>query len=342
MKKIIIIVLSILFIGGAIIGYSYYTKIYASNVLEDAVIFIPNNATFKEVTQLIEPHLKNKNSFAWVAKQKNYPNVIKSGKFRIKKGMNTNTLVNLLRSGKQMPVKVTFNNQDTLEKLAGRIAEQISADSTEILKAVLDEEFLEKNNFTKNNVLGMFIPNSYELYWNTSATKFRDRMLKEYNRFWNDSRLQKAKKLNLSEDEVITLASIVQKETAKISERPAVAGLYLNRLREHWALQADPTIIYALKQKHGQDYEVKRVLNDDLEIDSPYNTYKHTGLPPSLIGMPDISAIDAVLNPKNHDYYYMCASVTNIGSHEFAKTLAQHNRNAVKYQRWISKQGIKR
>ena len=342
MKKIILIILSLLFFVGIYIGYSYYTKIYASNVAENTDVYIPKNSTFNEVIQILQPHIKNKGAFEWVAQKKNYPNVIKPGKYHIKKGMSTNDLVNLLRSGKQTPVKVTFNNQDTLEKLSGRIAEQINADSTEIIAAVLDNEFLKKNKFTKEKVLGMFIPNSYELYWTTSAEQFRDRMLKEYNRFWNDRRQQKAKALNLSKNEVITLASIVQKETAKVSERPLVAGLYLNRLRDHWALQADPTIIYALKQKHGQDYEVKRVLNDDLKIDSPYNTYTNTGLPPSPIAMPDISSIDAVLNPKNHEYYYMCASVTNIGSHEFAKTLTQHNKNATKYQRWISKQGINR
>jgi len=342
MKKIILILIGIIFIAGGVIGYTYYSKIYAPNVIENTEILIPNKATFDEVVEIILPHLKNKNSFDWVAQQKNYPNVIKSGKYSIKKGMNNNELVNLLRSGKQATIKLTFNNQDTLEKLSGRIAAQIDADSVEILTAILDSNFLKKNKYTKSNVLGMFVPNSYEFYWNTTAEKFRDRMLKESKAFWNTSRQEKAKALNLTENEVITLASIVQKETALINERSSVAGLYLNRLRDHWALQADPTIIYALKQKHGQDYEVKRVLNGDLKIDSPYNTYQNTGLPPSPIAMPDISSIDAVLNPKNHEYYYMCASVTNIGSHEFAKTLAQHNQNAAKYQRWISKQGINR
>ena len=323
-------------------GTNIFSKIYVANVIENTAVYIPTNATFDEVSNIIDPFLNNSNSFNWVAKQKNYPNVIKAGKYFIKKGMNNNDLVNLLRSGKQSPITLTFNNQDTLEKLAGRIAEQIEADSSAILMTILDTDFLEKNNFNKHDILGLFIPNSYEVYWNTSALQFRDRMLKEYANFWNSSRQEKAKALNLGKKEVITLASIVQKETAKVSERSTVAGLYLNRLSDRWALQADPTIIFALKQKYGQDYEVKRVLNKDLDIDSPYNTYKNTGLPPSLIAMPDISSIDAVLSPKNHEYYYMCASVTDIGSHEFAKTLAQHNVNATKYQQWVSKQGINR
>ena len=341
-KQIIISFITIIIIVSAIIAYKYFSKIYVSNVIENSAVFIPSNATFDEVSKIIRPYVNNSNSFNWVARQKNYPNVIKAGKYLIKKGMNNNELVNLLRSGNQSPIKLTFNNQDTLEKLAGRIAEQIEADSIDILKTVLDIDFLKKNGFNKHDILGMFIPNSYEVYWNTSALQFRDRMLKEYANFWNSSRAEKAKAMNLSKKEVITLASVVQKETAKVNERTTVAGLYLNRLRGRWPLQADPTIIYALKQKHGQDYEVKRVLNADLDIDSPYNTYKNAGLPPTLIAMPDISSIDAVLNPKNHDYYYMCASVTNIGSHEFAKTLSQHNVNAFKYQRWVSKQGINR
>jgi len=341
-KQIIISFITIIIIVSAIIVYKYFSKIYVSNVIENSAVFIPSNASFDEVSKIIHPYVNNSNSFNWVAHRKNYPNVIKAGKYLIKKGMNNNELVNLLRSGKQSPIRLTFNNQDTLEKLAGRIADQIEADSIEILKTVLDTDFLKKNDFNKHDVLGMFIPNSYEVYWNTSDLQFRDRMLKEYANFWNSSREEKAKAMNLSKKEVITLASIVQKETAKVNERSTVAGLYLNRLRGRWPLQADPTIIFALKQKHGQDYEVKRVLNADLDIDSPYNTYKNAGIPPSLIAMPDISSIDAVLNPKNHDYYYMCASVTNIGSHEFAKTLSQHNVNASKYQRWVSIQGINR
>jgi len=341
-KKIVATVVTLLIVVGAIITYKYFSKIYVSNVIENSAVFIPSNATFEDVSLIIHPYLNNSKSFNWVARKKNYHNVIKAGKFIIKKGMNNNELVNLLRSGKQMPIKLTFNNQDTLEKLAGRIAAQIEADSIDILSTLLDPDFLKKNNFNKYDVLGMFIPNSYEVYWNTSAEQFRNRMLKEYLNFWSTSRKKKAKALNLSSKEVITLASIVQKETAKVSERPIVAGLYLNRLRDRWGLQADPTIIFALKQKYGQNYEVKRVLSEDLHIDSPYNTYKNRGLPPALIAMPDISSIDAVLNPKNHDFYYMCASVTDIGSHEFAKTLAQHNINAAKYQRWVSKQGINR
>jgi len=188
----------------------------------------------------------------------------------------------------------------------------------------------------------MYIPNSYDFYWNTSAEQFRERMLKEYNNYWNEDRVERAMSKNLTPIQVATLAAIVQKETSQVKERPKVAGLYLNRLNDHWPLQADPTIIYALKQKYGQDTTFRRVLNKDLRIDSPYNTYQNIGLPPGPIGMPDISSIEAVLDPQNHSYYYMCASVTDIGRHEFARTLGEHNKNARKYQKWINEQGIKR
>jgi len=340
-KTIIIILVAILLIGGAF-AYSYYNKVFINNVNESTFIYIPSKADFNKVTELVTPYLEDKGSFIWVAKKKNYPNKIRSGKFKITKGMNNNDLVDHLRGGKPETIKLTFNNQDRIEYLAGRVAEQIEADSISILNTMKDVHFLEKNGFSSKDAIAMYIPNSYEFYWNTSAIQFRDKMLKEYKRFWSEDRIAKAKKQNLTPLQVITLASIVQKETATIAERPKVAGLYLNRLKDFWPLQADPTIIYAIKEKYGQDKVIKRVLNKDLTIDSPYNTYTNFGLPPGPIGMPDISSIDAILNPTNHKYYYMCASVKNIGQHEFAKTLSQHNVNARKYQNWINKQGINR
>ncbi|MDY0779186.1 endolytic transglycosylase MltG [Tenacibaculum sp. IB213877] len=339
-NKIIYIVIGLLVVGG-IIGLNFYQKIYGKAVTQDAKIYIKSNSTLDDVTQAISPYIKNTDNFEWVANKKKY-NTPKGGMYVLKKGMNLNSLVNMLRIGNQTPIKVSFNNQNTLENLAGRIAQQVEADSLSLLSAMRDSAFLAENDFNEKTVLGMYIPNQYEFYWNTSAESFRDRMLKEYNRFWNTTRLNQATKLGLTEGQVIALASIVQKETAKKDERPLVAGLYLNRLKSGWPLQADPTIIYCLKEKYGQDTVIKRVLNKDLTINSPYNTYKNIGLPPSLIAMPDVTAIDAVLNPAQHNYYYMCASVEKIGYHEFATSLSQHNRNAAKYQRWISQQGINR
>ena len=342
MKKKIGIVIAVLLLIGLFYGYRIYSRIYMSNVTETAFVYIPTGTQFEDFLPLIEPYIKDSDGFVWVAEKKNYPNKIRAGKFKIDKGMSNEELVNHLRGGKQETVTLTFNNQDTFEKLAGMIATQIEADSLAILQTLSESGFQEKNGFGSSTAMAMYIPNSYDFYWNTSAEGFRDRMLIEYKRFWNEERLAKAEALKLTPLQVSTLASIVQKETAVVSERRTVAGLYLNRLWDFWPLQADPTIIYALKQKYGQDKEYKRVLNKDLTIDSPYNTYVNFGLPPGHIGMPDISSIDAVLNYEKHDYYYMCASVENIGHHEFAKTLAEHNANARAYQKWVSEQGINR
>ena len=256
--------------------------------------------------------------------------------------MNNNEIINSLRS-QNIPVRVSFNNQESLELLAARISEQIEADSLSLWEAFNDLGFLKDSGFDADSKLGMYLPNTYEFFWNTSAQGFRDRMLKEYQRFWNADRLEKAKALGLTPNQVIALASIVQKETVKESERPRVAGVYLNRIRQGILLQADPTVIYAIKKETGNyDTIIKRVLFRDLEMDSPYNTYKYAGVPPGPITMPDISSIEAVLNPEKHDYLYFVADVSNFGYHKFAKTLAQHNRNKVQYIQWLNEQKVLR
>ncbi|MFL0061069.1 endolytic transglycosylase MltG [Tenacibaculum maritimum] len=340
-KKLIYGSTIILFLAVGAICFNFYQKIFSKSVLKSGTIYLHSDDTISKVANLISPFISNPDNFIWVSKLKKFTKP-KSGMYFLKEGMNMNEVVNLLRSGNQTPIKVSFNNQDTLEKLAGRISQQIEADSLSLITAMRDSSFLLKNNFTEKSALGMYIPNSYEFYWNTSAEKFRDKMLREFKRFWTPSRVEQAKKIGLNKHQVITLASIVQKETAQKSERPIVAGLYLNRFHDDWPLQADPTVIFALREQKGQDLIVKRVLSEDLKIDSPYNTYKYKGLPPSLIAMPDISSINAVLNPSKHKFYYMCASIDKIGFHDFAKSLGEHNRNAAKYQRWINQRGIKR
>ncbi|MBI9042026.1 endolytic transglycosylase MltG [Lutibacter sp.] len=342
LKKLFLLIISLLVILGIVLGFNFYTKIYKPNTIKEGFIYIPTNSDYATVENLVRPFLKRVNTFSFIANLKDYPNGIKPGKYKITEGMSNNKLINILRNGKQTAVKLSFNNQDSFEKLAGRISQQIEADSITLLKAFQDTTFLKESGFNENTALAMYIPNTYEFYWNTSANLFRSKMNDEYKRFWNSERLEKAKKLNLTPNEVVTLASIVQKETSTVSERPMVAKLYLNRLQEQWPLQADPTIIFAVKQKLVANIVIKRVLTKDLEIDSPYNTYKNLGLPPGPISMPDISSINAVLNPAKHDYFFMCASITKIGTHEFAKTLSQHNQYAAKYQIWLSKQGINR
>ena len=329
--------------------YELYSRVYQPNIIlpensSEKYIYIPTGADFSDVVKVLSENglLINANSFEWLAATKKYTTNIKSGRYRINRNLNNNELINLLRSGRQTPVKVTFNNMRTKEQLAGKIASQIEVDSLTLLEYITDTTFLNKLKVNKDNVACIFIPNTYEFYWNVSIEKFRTNMLKEYRKFWNKDRLQKAAQINMSPSQIMTLASIVQKETAKVSERPIVAGLYLNRLKKNIPLQADPTIIYVLKKKNGEKFQVKRVLLKDLKIPSPFNTYLNRGLPPNLISMPDISSINAVLNYQKHNYLFMCASVTNFGYHEFASTLKKHNNNAVKYQRWLNKKGVNR
>ena len=343
-KKILwaVALLGLLIFG--IFAYYIYGAMFKPNTAFNnnvAYIYIPTEAKYNEVRSQLEPLLKDINSFDALAKQKKYTTNIKSGKFAINKGMNNNDIINSIRIGKGLEVTTSFNNQNSLEALAGRISIQIEADSTSLLQSMEDESFLKSNGFTNASALGMYLPNSYKFYWNTTAEQFRDKMLYEYKRFWNESRRAKAKALNLSPNEVITLASIVHEESKKKEEQPRVAGVYINRLRIGMPLQADPTLKFAAYQlPKYKNTVIRRVLNVHKEIDSPYNTYKNLGLPPGLIAMPDLSAVNAVLNAEKHNYLYFAADAKRIGYHKFAKTLAQHNNNAREYQRYLSSQGI--
>lgn len=329
---------------GLIVVLFIYIKFFTANTNFDKAevyVEIPTDSKYEDVQRILSPYVKNMSDFETIASLRSYPENVKAGRFLLKKGMSAFQLVAAIR--RNVPVKLAFNNQERLENLCERISAQIEPDTTKLLATFRDSAFLEKNGFTKENVFSMFLPNTYEFYWNISAEKFRDKMLDEYNKFWTKERIAKATELNLTQVQVITLASIVHKETVKKSERPTVAGVYLNRLRDGMKLQADPTVIYALKLRDNDfDQIIKRVLYKDLFIASPYNTYQNLGLPPGPIAMPDVDAIDAVLNPEKHDYLYFCASVEKFGYHEFAATIEQHNVNAKKYADWMNAQGTKR
>lgn len=344
-KKILITIVLLGLVGMGIFSWYVYTTVFTPNTAfnnTDAHVYIPTDATFYEVQQELGPLLDDMESFTAVANRKGYATNVKPGHYILEKGMNNNDIVNALRS-KNIPIQVKFNNQERLEDLAGAIARQIEADSISLLNAMKDATFLAENEQNEATALGFYVPNTYEFYWNTSAEGFRDKMISEYKRFWNEQRLAKAEKLNMTPTQVVSLAAVVQKETAKVDERKRVAGVYMNRLQRGMLLQADPTVIYAKKRAENDfDQIIKRVLYKDLEIDSPYNTYKYAGVPPGPIAMPDISSIDAVLNYEKHDYLYFVANVDNFGYHKFAKTLAQHNRNKAEYVRWISQQGVNR
>ncbi len=339
--------LRIISIGAAIIiisgGYIINKAFTGNTKFEEEVVYVyvPTDSKYEDVKKILAPYVENQSKIDWVASKREYDSNVKAGKFLLKKGMGSFSIVRALRLN--IPVKLAFNNQEKVQDLFVRIASQIEPDTTKLKEIFTNDTFLQENGLNKDNVMSFFIPNSYEFYWNISPEELSEKLTKEYKRFWNDGRLAKAKALNLSPAQVYTLASIVHKETAKSDERPKVAGVYLNRLNKNMPLQADPTVIFALKQKSNDwNLVVKRVMHNDLIVNSPYNTYKNAGLPPGPIFMPDVSAIDAVLNPEKHNYLYFCASVERFGYHEFATDYTAHLKVAAKYAEWVKKQNYKR
>ncbi|TRX33738.1 endolytic transglycosylase MltG [Flavobacterium sp. ZT3R18] len=343
-KKIVsvgaVVIVSVLIVYGFVL----MTQIFSDNTKfaeKEVYVYVPTDSDYEQVKKIIAPYVKNMDRFEMVAGKTSYPENVKSGRFLFKKGMSSYDLVRTMRIND--PVSLAFNNQERLENFAGRVGSQIEPDSLELLNTFKDSVFLKENGFNEENVLVMFIPNTYDIYWNTSAEKFRDKMIKEYRNFWNAARTAKAAAQGLTPIQATILASIVHKESVKKDERPRIAGVYLNRLRLEMPLQADPTVIFAMKKKSNDFNQViKRVFYNDLIMSHPYNTYVNIGLPPGPIAMPDITALEAVLNPEKHNYIYFCASVDRFGYHEFAATLPEHNSNAKKYSDWINSQGVQR
>ncbi len=333
----------ILIVAAVILAYQFYKIVLKPNTWvkneKEVSIYIPTGSDYENLKNKLYSRgvIINRYTFELLAKKKNLPGNIHPGRYIIKNGMNNDELINLLRSGKQTPVKVIFNNIRTRDELAQRIDVQIEPDSAEIANLLNDSTYLKIFGFNPQTILAMFIPNTYEVYWNISARDFMDRMYTEYNKFWNNARRQKADQVGLNAVEVSILASIIEKETNKDDEKPAIAGVYLNRLKYNWRLQADPTVIFA-----WGDYNIKRVLNAQKEIDSPYNTYQHLGLPPGPICIPSISSIDAVLNRENNNYLFFCAKDDFSGYHVFSSTNEQHIANAIKYRDALDRMNIKK
>jgi UPF0755 protein len=341
MRRFLIIVFLLLVLAG-ISGISMmYNRILRNNVNvehgETTEFYIPTGSDFSEVYRLLleQDILLDTSSFLWVAGKKNYPRHVNPGRYLIRSGMSNNQLVGLLRSGEQDPVKLVFNNVRSPEMLAGVVSSQIEVDSMEILSIFSNTDLMEANRLTRETLPGIFIPNTYEIYWNTSGIEFFNRMLREYRTFWSEERLEKARKIGLKPMEVVTLASIVDEECLMREEEARIAGVYINRLNRRIRLQADPTVKFA-----AGDMNMTRVLKKHLLIDSPYNTYRFGGLPPGPIVIPSISAIDAVLDYERHDYLYFCAREDFSGYHNFARTLAQHNKNARSYQNALNRRKI--
>ena len=341
--KIIGLTALILLIAGSMTAYRFYDYIYDMNLSvnnrENPFLYIPTNSAFDDVCLLLEEAgLNDMESFRWVAGKMNYPAKVKAGRYRLTDGMSNIELVRMLRSGRQIPVKVIFNNIRLNTQLAGAVTTSIEADSASVMALLTDSAYLaERFKLTPQTVLSLFIPNTYEFLWNASATDFMDRMSREYDRFWTENRRQKAQEAKLTPLQASILASIIEEETQMDSEKPVMAGVYINRLNRGIPLQADPTLKYALG-----DFTIRRVLNSHKKIQSPYNTYLNAGLPPGPICIPSIASIDAVLNYGKHDYLFFCAKEDMSGYHNFARTLQQHSRNAQAYQKALNSKRIYR
>ena len=324
----------------AVIGYGYYAvKIKKADIGETAYIYITpddNSTTVIQKLSQIEG-IGSTKGFEILAKHNNFDSRKRSGKFAIKDGDNMHTIYRRIVSNEQTPVKLVVPSTRTLEQLTGAISRQLMLDSLELSEFLTKPIYYESIGYKKETLPTLFIPNTYEVYWNIKPEILLARLMKERRTFWNESRTAKAKKLGLTFEEVATLASIIDEETNNDEEKPVVAGMYLNRLKRGMPLQADPTVKYAIG-----DPTRKRILKKDLNVDSPYNTYKYKGLPPGPIRIPTIQAIESVLNYRKHNYLYMCAKEDFSGKHNFAKTLSEHNANARRYQQALNKLNIKK
>lgn len=330
--------LALFLIGSSLlIVFSFYTYqiLYTPNILverDDRDFLVEEGATFRTVqTGLAGDYVNDMVSFSFLARLMKYDRNIRPGLYRLKRDMTNLEAIEALRAGEQAPVNIIFNNVRLISELGEKITRNTSVAPADFDDAVA--EFIAHNDdgFTKENILCMFIPNTYQVYYNITAEALVARMHNEYSNFWDAERRIRADSMKMTPIEVSILASIVRAETVKPSEAKTVAGLYLNRLRKDIPLQADPTLVFAVG-----DFTLKRVLNVHKEINSPYNTYIHAGLPPGPINMPSIDFIDAVLNAEKHNYYYMCAREDFSGYHNFARNLTEHNRNAAKYQNALS------
>ena len=335
---IILIVCLVLLLGTAT---NFSLKLFRSNTnkqFDQGYLYIPTGSNLDDVVAIIKAQqiLNNTESFKWVASKMNFKN-IKPGKYKITKGLSNIELVRLLRSGKQEPIKLTFQNIRLKTDFAGYIGKNFEIDSLAFLNMLDSIDLVRQYGFDEETIFCMFIPNTYEMYWNTSKEKFFERMQKEYVKFWHTERLAQAKAIGLSPVQASILASIVDQEALLNREMVRIAGVYMNRLNRGIKLEADPTVIFA-----NGDFTVKRVLYKLLQKDSPYNTYKYNGLPPGPICMPSVAAIDAVLHFEKHNYIYFCAKEDFSGLHNFASNVTEHQMNAKKFQQALNNRGIKK
>lgn len=342
LKKYFKILLLVAAVLAGLFYYFGYMPIYSNNINADVLdktIYIPSNSSFDKVVSLLERSkiIKNLSSFKTVSGWMNYKkDIVPAGKYIFENGMNNRQIIGKLRAGDQNPSKMVINNVRTLRELAGITALYIESDSMTIWNHLNDPQTYSKYNYSSEDFLSLFIPNTYEIFWTTTPEKFVERMHKEHTIFWNNERMSKIKEKNITTTEAYIIASIVEKESQYAPERPTIAGVYLNRLARGIKLQADPTVVFALG-----DFTLQRVLYKHLNFDSPYNTYLYPGLPPGPICMPSINSLESVVNSEDHNYLFFCAKADNSGTHAFAQTYEEHMKNAALFSAWLNSQNIK-
>ena len=336
-KKLIIVILGIILFGIAGVAHIYYYFFAPPfQIKETAYIYIDRDdevdSVYHKIAEAGNP--KQMHGFESLVRYQGY--TLKTGRYAIKPTDNMRYLHRRLSMGYQTPIKLTIGSVRTLDRMARNVSRQLMIDSTEVATLLNDTAYIREIGYTKETLPALFIPNTYEVYWDMSAEDFMARMQKEHKAYWNEKRMKQAEAIGLTPIEVATLASIVEEETANQAEKPMVAGLYINRLKKGMLLQADPTVKFSL-----QEFGLKRILFKHLEVDSPYNTYKYAGLPPGPIRVPSYQGLESVLNYTKHNYIYMCAKEDFSGTHNFAVTSAQHAANARKYQQALNRKGIR-
>lgn len=339
--KIIILsaILALFIIGTGIAGTAYYYLLYPQfHPQKTAYIYIDRDDTVDSIYNKVQAagHPGSMKGFRWMVKYRKFDNAqIHTGKYKVQKKDNVYHVFSRIYRGFQEPVNLTIGSVRTLDRLARSVSNQLMIDSAEVAARLLDPAVQEKLGYTPETMACMFIPETYQVYWNITPDEFIERMQKEHNRFWNEQRLAQATAIGLTPAQVSTLASIVEEETNNAAEKPMVAGLYINRLHTNMPLQADPTIKFAV-----QNFALRRITNDLLRVNSPYNTYLNTGLPPGPIRIPTPQGIDSVLNYTKHNYLYMCAKEDFSGTHNFASNLTDHMVNAHKYWKALNERKI--
>ena len=340
-RTIVLALVSILAVVVGAFGWKLYDYRFGAAVVRSGTVQVPTGTTFGELERMLADSGYLRNPQRWVSHARsNGMQGVQPGNYTLRKGMPYRTALSMFHFGRQTPVRLTFNNIRTLERLAGVVSKYIEADSAAILRTLNDPAVAAEAGLTRATFPSLFIPNTYEVYWTMTPKEFVARMQKEHDRFWNDDRREKARRLGYTPEQIATIASIVIEETKFKGEMTQVAGVYINRLRAGMPLQADPTVKFAVG-----DPTIRRVLHKHLACESPYNTYKHNGLPPGPICVPPIAAIEATLDyadpEKRHDYLYFCARSDFSGRHAFARTLAEHNRHAAAYAAELNRRGIR-